>query len=97
MAINSLKNAKLNPYIKVNNDTDEITIKVMTSPVSEGGNGAQFTDIVNMSLQMLQYLNNKFPSRENALTITKLEEALMWQEKRTKDRVERGVEGKNEA
>jgi hypothetical protein len=28
--------------------------------------------------------------------ITKIEEALMWQEKRTKDRLARNVEGKNE-
>ena len=35
-------------------------------------------------------------SLENAITITKLEEALMWQNKRTLDREKRGVEGKDE-
>ena len=42
---------------------------------------------------MIEELNKKFPCRENAVTITKLDEALMWQEKRTKDREARKVEG----
>lgn len=36
-----------------------------------------------------------FASRENAIVITKLEEALMWIGKRTRDRARRGVLGKN--
>jgi hypothetical protein len=36
----------------------------------------------------------QFKCRENALALTKLEEALMWLQKRTLDRVSRGVEGK---
>lgn len=35
----------------------------------------------------------KFACRENALAITKLEEALMWLENRTRDLEEREVEG----
>lgn len=34
-----------------------------------------------------------FACRENALALTHLEEALMWLQKRTRDRVARGVEG----
>lgn len=34
--------------------------------------------------------------RENAVVITKLEEALMWMQKRTQDRMRRGVLGKNQ-
>ncbi len=37
----------------------------------------------------------KFACRENALAITKLEEALMWLEERTRGREERKVEGTN--
>ena len=33
------------------------------------------------------------PCRETRIAITKLDEALMWLEKRTKDRTKRGVEG----
>jgi hypothetical protein len=39
------------------------------------------------------YQAGKFKCRENALTITKLEEALHWCQHRTADREERGVEG----
>lgn len=35
----------------------------------------------------------KFACRENALALTALEEALMWLQKRTLDRMRRGVEG----
>ncbi len=34
-----------------------------------------------------------FASRENAIALTHLEEALMWLQKRTRDRMARGVEG----
>jgi hypothetical protein len=36
-----------------------------------------------------------FPCRENAIALTKCEEALMWLQKRTANRVRRGVEGAN--
>lgn len=38
-----------------------------------------------------------FACRENAIALTHLETALMWLEKRTRDRQARGVEGKHEA
>ncbi|AQN32530.1 hypothetical protein BCP12_118 [Bacillus phage BCP12] len=47
-----------------------------------------------MILTRLQFFQNtKFACRENAMAITKLEEALMWLNKRTTDRRNRGVEG----
>lgn len=39
------------------------------------------------------FQSGPFPSRENALAITKLEEALLWMSKRYADRAARGVEG----
>lgn len=86
-----------NHNIYLRHDKDSLTFNMMTKPVSEGGKGCQLTDLISTALIQLKYLNGKFPCRENAITITKLEEALMWQEKRTKDREARGVEGKNEA
>lgn len=35
----------------------------------------------------------KFACRENAVALTHLEDALMWLQKRTRDRLSRGVEG----
>ncbi len=43
----------------------------------------------------MQFLQDKFPCKANAVVITNLEESLMWLEKRTRDREKRGVEGKN--
>lgn len=39
----------------------------------------------------------QYACRENALALTAMEEALMWLQKRTMDRVRRGVEGKHAA
>jgi len=84
--------------IFLRHDVDSLSFNMLTKPANEGGdlNRCQLVDLIHTSLTMLKYLNEKFPCRENAVTITKLEEALMWQEKRTKDREARNVEGKNE-
>ena len=84
--------------IYIDHDVDMISFKMLTKPASEGGNLelCQLTELITAGLMILKYLNEKFPCRENAITITKLEEALMWQQKRTEDRIERNVEGKDE-
>ena len=83
--------------IFIDHEVDMISFKMLTKPASEGGNLnlCQWSDLVATGLAQLQYFNNKFPCRENAITITKLQEALMWNEQRTKNRSARGVEGKN--
>lgn len=70
-------------------------------PVSEGStelktvnDGTTNEEVLKVLINRMQYLNAKFPCRENAIVITKLEESLMWLEKRTADRVKRNVEGK---
>lgn len=83
--------------IFIDHNVDMISFKMLTKPASEGGNlnNCQWCDLVATGLEQLKYFNNKFPCRENAITITKLEEALMWNEKRTQDRIKRNVEGKD--
>lgn len=83
--------------IFLRHDVDSISFNMLTRPASEGGdlNRCQWSDLVATGLEQLKYLNAKFPCRENSLTITKLEEALMWNDKRTQDRIKRNVEGKN--
>ncbi len=39
------------------------------------------------------FQSGKFACRENAVALTKVQEAMMWLQKRTLDRVRRGVEG----
>lgn len=58
--------------------------------------GTTNEEVLAVLIDRMNYLQRKFPCRENAIVITKLEESLMWLEKRTKDRKARGVEGKNE-
>jgi len=58
--------------------------------------GTTNEEVIEVLIDRLNYLNGKFPCRENSLAITKLEEALMWLNKRTADRLKRGVEGKNQ-
>ena len=48
-------------------------------------------EIVRHRLQCFQ--KGEYATRENACALTHIEEALMWMEKRTNDRAERGVLG----
>ena len=57
-------------------------------------NGAFVESVIAAALGRLQhYQSTVFKCRENALAITKLEEALHWCQHRTRDREQRGVEG----
>jgi hypothetical protein len=57
--------------------------------------GTTNEEVLEVLINRLQYLNSKFPCRENSIVITKLEESLMWLNKRAEDRKSRGVEGKH--
>ena len=49
-------------------------------------------DLIAMVIDRLQsFQESEYKCRENAVAITKLEEALMWLRKRTQDREDRGV------
>lgn len=70
-------------------------------PMAEGSqelitinDGTTNEEVLLVLIDRLTSLNSKFPCRENAIVITKLEEALMWLNKRTADRQARNVEGK---
>lgn len=57
-------------------------------------NGAFVEDVIAAALGRIQhYQETRFKCRENALAITKLEEAMHWLDHRTRDRERRGVEG----
>lgn len=57
--------------------------------------GTTNEEVLEVLINRMNYLQGKFPCRENAIVITKLEESLMWLNKRTSDRVKRNVEGKH--
>lgn len=62
-----------------------------------GRNGLQNEEVLAILIDRMKFLNAKYPCRENSIAITKLDEALMWLEKRTADRKNRGVEGQHVA
>ncbi len=79
------ENQKQGRSFSLNQETDLITIN----------DGTTNEEVLEMLIDRMNYLQSKFPCRENALVITKLEESLMWLNKRTQDRVKRNVEGKH--
>lgn len=87
-----------NTTFEIKNDVEVLaTIRFQDGAIKEVGevNGCQVEDVLNVALARLNQLNNIKPCRENAIAITKLEESLMWLDKRTIDRIVRGVEGTN--
>lgn len=81
-------------YIEINDECNAITFKIQNGPVLEAGlNGCQIDTMIEVAKIMLEGLNSQSPCRENSSAITKLDEALMWLERRRTDRVKRGVEG----
>ena len=61
-----------------------------------GKNGVQASDLIFFIRELFASLNESVPCRENALTITHLDEAWHWQLRRDSDRLIRGVEGTQE-
>ncbi len=55
--------------------------------------GTSNEEVLEMLIDRMYWLQTLASCRENAIVITKLEEALMWLNKRTADRMKRGVEG----
>lgn len=63
----------------------------------QAANGAFTEGVLSAALSRLEYYQTtRFKCRENALAITKIEEALHWLESRTKRRESAGVEGTHE-
>ena len=81
-------------YVEVNGNKIIFTIQDGTVP-DAGENGLQAMDIIYILRELFDAMNKDFPCRENALTITHLDEAYHWQLRRTVERQKRGVEGKN--
>jgi hypothetical protein len=72
-------------------------IKFQKGPIQEVGvNGVQNEDLLNIVIHRLQgFQSSNFSCRENALALTKIQEALHWLNHRTAERVARGVEGRS--
>lgn len=85
-------------FIAINHKQNEITFRIQNGPIKENGvNGCQVLTMIQAAKLILEKLNEKFPCAENLKTITHLAMAIEWQQKRTKIRELRGVEGTNQA
>lgn len=81
-------------FIYIRHDVNSISFTIQNGPVNEVGvNGCQVDELIEVARLIIEGLNRKFPCRENAVCITKLDEALLWLLKRKLDRQAREVEG----
>ena len=83
------KNSAASPWMEV---------RFQNGPIEEAGvNGVTQEILLAIVIDRLRsFQSGPFSSRENALALTKCEEALHWLQQRTIDRMRRGVEGKSE-
>lgn len=75
------------------------TIKFQKGARNEEGSihGVIDSDLLEIVRDRLKsFQNGPFSSRENAVALTHIEEALMWMNRRVEDRIERNVLGRNE-
>lgn len=78
--------------------TKSIVIEFQNGPIKEAGvNG--FTQEALLAIvedRLLGFQAGQYACRENAIALTHVQEAMMWLQKRTNDRLRRGVEGTHE-
>ena len=83
-------------FLRVGQVDNSITFRLQEGPIKENGvNGCQIDHIIWAAATILRAFNKKFPCRENSIAITNLDDAILWLEKRTKDREKRNAEGRN--
>lgn len=74
---------------------NEVNIVFQDGPIQEVGvNGVSQEALMAVVIDRLRsFQAGPLPSRETAMALTHAEESLMWMQKRTRDRMARGVEG----
>ena len=75
-----------------------MSLSFQNGPIKEAGvNGITHEVLLAVLIdRMRSFQDGDYACRENAIALTKLEEALMWLNKRTQGREARGVEGTHE-
>ena len=70
-------------------------ISFQNGPIQEHGVNGISNEVLLAIVEdrLLGFQSGQYACHENALALTKLQEAMMWLQKRTRDRVSRGVEG----
>lgn len=72
-------------------------IKFQKGPILESGfNGLSNEALLAVLIDRMRgFQSGQYACRDNAIALTYMEESLMWLQKRTRDRLARGVEGTN--
>jgi len=83
------------PFMEGPGIAGSVAIRFQNGPIAENGvNGVTQEALLAIVIDRLRsFQAGPYSCRENALALTKCEEALMWLQKRTRDRMRRGVEG----
>jgi len=78
-------------------ESAHVVIRFQNGPIAEVGvNGVSNESLLAIvEDRLLGFQSGQFACRENAIALTKIQEAMMWLAKRTRDRMARGVEGRN--
>ncbi len=87
------------PFISGDGKIDaKQVVKFQNGPIQEAGvngiSGESLLAIVEDRLKDFQA--GPYACRENAVALTKIQEAMMWLHRRTHERMQRGVEGTNQ-
>lgn len=83
--------------IATDDGVQSVPIHFQNGPIAEfGTNGLTQESLLSIvEDRLLGFQSGPYACRENAIALTKIQEAMMWLNKRTADRVARGVEGKS--
>jgi len=73
-------------------------IRFQNGPVKETGPNGLSNEALLAVVEdrLLGFQSGQYACRENAIALTHIQDAMMWLQKRTRDRMARGVEGKNQ-
>ena len=92
--VKNKNNVNSQQFFNIDLDTHTVSFTIQDGGVKEFGiNGCQILDVLEFVKAFIELRAKQFPCRENSMTITKLDEAILWQHKRTSDRIQRNVEG----
>ena len=87
-----------NYVIDLQNGNKEITINFQNGArkLDDSIHGVLDTDLLEIVRHRIScFQRGEFATRENAIALTHIEEALMWMNRRVEDRIERNVLGTN--
>lgn len=92
---NACHEYQIRKWVRHEDDIELCNIQFQKGPIGEVGvNGISNEALLAIvEDRLLGFQSGQYACRENAVALTKIQEAMMWLQKRTRERVFRGVEG----